>query len=120
MTRKLVPAAHSGRWAVHVPEMENAQHEASQALAVIPRFGWDASYWSKEMYRIFALGPDPTPPPYMEIRQRKEKCHFHPFTLYTFGVVPPVRLSFMPNCSNGVNLACAEGWNQQRREHHEA
>src|ERR1700722_6664368 len=40
---------HTGSWAVHVPEMENAQGEACQALAVIPRFGWDASYWSKEM-----------------------------------------------------------------------
>jgi hypothetical protein len=37
--------------------MENAQREAGQGLAVIPRFGWDASYWSKEMYRIFGLDP---------------------------------------------------------------
>jgi PAS domain S-box-containing protein len=48
---------HSGGWAVRVPQMENAQGEAGQGLAVIPRFGWDASYWSKEMYRIFGLDP---------------------------------------------------------------
>src|SRR6201991_4337596 len=42
---------HTGSWAVHVPKIGNAQGEACQALAVIPRFGWDASYWSKEMYR---------------------------------------------------------------------
>jgi hypothetical protein len=40
---------HAGSWAVRVPQMENAQGEAGQGLAVIPRFGWDASYWSKEM-----------------------------------------------------------------------
>src|SRR5437899_1653431 len=58
---------HTGSWAVRVPQMENAQGEAGQGLAVLPRFGWDASYWSKEMYRIFGLDPDPTPPSYMEV-----------------------------------------------------
>jgi PAS domain S-box-containing protein len=61
---------HTGSWAVRVPQMENAQREAGQGLAVVPRFGWDASYWSKEMYRIFGLNPDPTPPSYMEVVRR--------------------------------------------------
>jgi PAS domain S-box-containing protein len=60
---------HTGSWAVRVPQMENAQREAGQELAVIPRFGWDASYWSKEMYRIFGLDPGPTPPSFMEVVQ---------------------------------------------------
>jgi PAS domain S-box-containing protein len=50
--------------------MENAQREPGQELAVIPRFGWDASYWSNEMYQIFGFDPDPMPPAYMEIVQR--------------------------------------------------
>src|SRR6478736_2402545 len=58
---------HTGSWAVRVPQMENAQRDSSQELAVLPRFGWNASYWSKEMYRIFALDPAPTPPSYMEV-----------------------------------------------------
>src|SRR5258708_18532826 len=58
---------HTGSWVVQVPQMENAHHEAGQGLAVIPRFGWDASYWSKEMYRIFGLDPGPTPPSFMEV-----------------------------------------------------
>jgi PAS domain S-box-containing protein len=58
---------HTGSWAVRVPQMENAQREAGQELAVNPRSGWNASYWSKEMYRIFGLDPDPTPPSYMEV-----------------------------------------------------
>ena len=53
---------HTGSWAVQVPQVENAQCEAGQELAVIPRFGWETSYWSKEMYRIFGLDPGPTPP----------------------------------------------------------
>ena len=61
---------HTGSWAVWVPQMENAQREAGQELAVLPRFGWNASYWSKEMYRIFGLDPDPTPPTYMEVVRR--------------------------------------------------
>jgi PAS domain S-box-containing protein len=61
---------HTGSWAVRVPQMENAQDEAGQGLAVLPRFGWNASYWSKEMYRIFGLDPDPTPPSYMEVVRR--------------------------------------------------
>ncbi len=64
---------HTGSWAVRVPQVENAQCEAGQELAVIPRFGWETSYWSKEMYRIFSLDPGPTPPPYMEVVRR-----FHP------------------------------------------
>ena len=61
---------HTGSWAVRVPQMENAQREAGQGLAVLPRFGWNASYWSKEMYRIFGLDPGPTPPSYMEVVRR--------------------------------------------------
>src|SRR5260370_40943253 len=70
---------HTGSWAVRVPQMENAQREAGQGLAVIPRFGWDASYWSKEMYRIFGLDPGPTPPSYMEVVQRlqPEDAHYN-------------------------------------------
>ncbi|MEA3004887.1 MAG: formate hydrogenlyase transcriptional activator, partial [Acidobacteriaceae bacterium] len=44
--------------------------EAGQGLAVLPKSGWNTSYWSKEMYRIFGLDPDPTPPHYMEIVRR--------------------------------------------------
>jgi PAS domain S-box-containing protein len=61
---------HTGSWAVRVPQMENSQGEAGQGLAVLPRFGWDTSYWSTEMYRIFGLDPDPTPPSYMEVVRR--------------------------------------------------
>src|SRR6266853_1233927 len=61
---------HTGSWAVWVPQMENAQREAGQGLAVLPRFGWDASYWSREMYRIFGLDPDSTPPSFMEVVRR--------------------------------------------------
>jgi PAS domain S-box-containing protein len=61
---------HTGSWAVRVPQMENAQREAGQGIAAIPRFGWDASYWSKEMYRIFGFDPDATPPSYIEVVQR--------------------------------------------------
>src|ERR1700704_6453535 len=61
---------HTGSWAVRVPQMEKAQRETGQGPAVIPRFGWDASYWSKEMYRIFGFDPGPTPPSYMEVVQR--------------------------------------------------
>jgi len=64
---------HTGSWAVRVPQMEHAQGEAGHGLAVIPRLGWDASYWSKEMYRIFGIDPGPTPPSYMEVVRR-----FHP------------------------------------------
>jgi PAS domain S-box-containing protein len=61
---------HTGSWAVRVSQVEDAQREAGQELAVIPRFSWDTSYWSKEMYRIFCLDPGPTPPSYMEVVQR--------------------------------------------------
>ena len=61
---------HTGSWAVQVPQIENAQGEAGQELAVIPRFGWNSSYWSKEMYRIFGFDPGPTPPSYIEVGQR--------------------------------------------------
>jgi len=60
----------TGSWAVQVPQMENAQREAGQELAVIPRVGWNASYWSKEMYLIFGLDPGPTPPSPMEVARR--------------------------------------------------
>src|SRR5712672_2841533 len=42
---------HTGSWALRVPQMENV-------------------YWSKEMYRIFGLNPDPTPPSFMEVARR--------------------------------------------------
>jgi PAS domain S-box-containing protein len=61
---------HTGSWAVQVPQMENARREAGQELAVLPRFGWNSSYWSKEMYQIFGFDPDPTPPSYLEVAQR--------------------------------------------------
>jgi PAS domain S-box-containing protein len=64
---------HTGSWAVQVPQLENAQREAGQELAVLPRFGWEASYWSKEMYRIFCFDPSSAPPSFMEIAPR-----FHP------------------------------------------
>src|SRR5258708_12046292 len=71
---------HTGSWVVQVPQMENAQSEAGQGLAVIPRFGWDASYWSKEMYRIFGLAPGPTPPSYMKVVQRLQTQYPRPNT----------------------------------------
>jgi PAS domain S-box-containing protein len=61
---------HTGSWAVRVPPRENAQRETGQELAVLPRFGWNASYWSKEMYRIFGLDPAPKPPSYTEVVRR--------------------------------------------------
>jgi PAS domain S-box-containing protein len=54
---------HTGSWAVRVPEIENV-------------------YWSREMYRIFDLDPDSTPPPYTEVaRQRlhpEDESHYTP------------------------------------------
>src|ERR1700739_4438520 len=50
---------HTGSWAVQVPQIENAQREAGQGLAVHPRSAWKTSYWSKEMYRIVGLAPGP-------------------------------------------------------------
>jgi PAS domain S-box-containing protein len=61
---------HTGSWAVQVPRMENGQREAGEELPVLPRFGWNSSYWSKEMYQIFGFDPGPTPPSYLEIAQR--------------------------------------------------
>jgi PAS domain S-box-containing protein len=61
---------HTGSWAVHVPQMENAQGGAGQGLAALPRFGWNSSYWSEEMYRIFGFDPAPAPPSYMEVGRR--------------------------------------------------
>jgi PAS domain S-box-containing protein len=71
---------HTGSWAVWIPPMENAQREAGQGLAVVPRFGWDASYWSKEMYRIFGLDPGPTPPSYIEVVRRLDPEDAHRYT----------------------------------------
>jgi PAS domain S-box-containing protein len=70
---------HTGSWAVQVPQMENAQGGAGQGLAVIPRFGWNSSYWSKEMYRIFGFEPGPAPPSYMEVGRRlhPEDAHYY-------------------------------------------
>src|SRR5205807_7836464 len=39
---------HTGSWAAQVPQTENVY--------------WSNVYWSKEMYRIFGLDPDSTPP----------------------------------------------------------
>src|ERR1700739_4655465 len=61
---------HTGSWAVRVPQMENTPREAGQELTVIPRFDWNSSYWSKEMYQIFGFNPDATPPSFMEVAQR--------------------------------------------------
>jgi PAS domain S-box-containing protein len=72
---------HTGSWAVRVPQMGNAHCEADQGLAVLPRFGWDASYWSKEMYQIFGLDPDPTPPSHIQVVQRlhpEDARHYTP------------------------------------------
>ena len=41
----------TGSWAVQVPQMKNL-------------------YWSKEMYRIFGIEPDHTPPSYSEVARR--------------------------------------------------
>src|ERR1700726_2331527 len=62
---------HTGSWAVRVPQTENSQRNAGQGLGVLSGFGWDASYWSKEMYRIFDLDPGPTPPSYVELVRRR-------------------------------------------------
>jgi len=43
--------ARTGSWALQVPQMENV-------------------YWSKEMYRIFGLDPDPTPPSFTQVTRR--------------------------------------------------
>jgi PAS domain S-box-containing protein len=72
---------HTGSWSVRVPQMENAEREAGQGLAALPRFGWDASYWSKEMYRIFGLDPDSTPPSHIEVVRRvhpEDARHYTP------------------------------------------
>src|SRR6201997_3624979 len=72
---------HTGSWAVRVPQMENAQPKAGQGLAVLPRFGWDDSYWSKEMYRIFGLDPDSTPPSHIDLVRRlhpEDARHYTP------------------------------------------
>jgi len=59
--------AHTGSWAVSVPQMEDVQGEAGPGDEMLPRRGWETSYWSKEMYRIFGLEPGPAPPPYTEV-----------------------------------------------------
>jgi PAS domain S-box-containing protein len=61
---------HTGSWAVRIPRMENLQREAAQGLAVLPGSGCNASYWSKEMYRIFGFDPKPTPPSHTEVARR--------------------------------------------------
>jgi PAS domain S-box-containing protein len=61
--------AHTGSWAVRVP-MEDAQGVAGPGDEVLPRRGWETSYWSKEMYRIFGLEPGLAPPPYTEVGRR--------------------------------------------------
>jgi len=61
--------AHTGSWAVWVP-MEDAQGLAGPGDERLPRHGWETSYWSKEMYRIFGLEPGPAPPPYTEVGRR--------------------------------------------------
>jgi len=68
---------HTGSWAVRVPPMEDAQRANGRGLAVVPRFGWDAFYWSKEMFRIFGLDPGPTPPSYLDVvpRLHPEDAH---------------------------------------------
>src|ERR1700756_2887010 len=50
---------NTGSWAVRGPQMENAQGAAGQGHEMLPRIGWNASYWSKEMYRIFGFDPGP-------------------------------------------------------------
>src|SRR6266702_2948262 len=70
---------HTGSWAVRVPQMENTQGEAGQGHEVLPRFGWNASYWSKEMYWIFGLDPGPTPPSFKEVVSllHPEDAHYY-------------------------------------------
>jgi PAS domain S-box-containing protein len=47
---------HTGSWAAQVSQKGKAY--------------WSNVYWSKEMYRIFGLDPDPTPPSPMEADRR--------------------------------------------------
>jgi PAS domain S-box-containing protein len=61
---------HTGSWAVRVPLLENAQRETGHEFAMLPGFGWNASYWSKEMYRIFGVDPGPTPPSHTKVAER--------------------------------------------------
>jgi PAS domain S-box-containing protein len=61
--------AHTGSWAVRVP-MEDEQGVAGPGDEVLPMRGWETSYWSKEMYRIFGLEPGRAPPPYTEVGWR--------------------------------------------------
>jgi PAS domain S-box-containing protein len=70
---------HTGSWAVRVPQMENTQGEAGQVHEVLPRFRWNASYWSSEMYRIFGLDPGPTPPSFKEVVRllHPEDAHYY-------------------------------------------
>jgi len=70
---------HTGSWAVRVPQMENTQGEAGQGHEVLPRFRWNASYWSREMYRIFGLDPGSTPPSFKEVVRllHPEDAHYY-------------------------------------------
>jgi PAS domain S-box-containing protein len=61
---------HTGSWAVQVHPMETPQGDANPGSTVLPGFGWNASYWSQEMYRIFDFDPDSTPPSHLEVAQR--------------------------------------------------
>jgi PAS domain S-box-containing protein len=79
---------HTGSWAVRVPPVENTQRETDQGLAVLPRFGWNASYWSKEMFRIFDLVPNPTPPSHTEVARR---LHPEDARYYTLVVEQAIR-----------------------------
>ena len=56
----------TGSWAAQVSLKENAY--------------WSNVYWSKEMYRIFAFDPDPTPPSSIEVSRRlhPEDAPYHP------------------------------------------
>jgi PAS domain S-box-containing protein len=70
---------HTGSWAVRVPQTENTQGEAGQGHEVLPRLRWNASYWSREMYRIFGLDPSPTPPSFKEVVRllHPEDAHYY-------------------------------------------
>jgi PAS domain S-box-containing protein len=57
---------HTGSWAAQVTQKEDVY--------------WSNVYWSKEMYRIFGLDPNPTPPSPMEVARQlhPEDAPYHP------------------------------------------